>query len=395
MRLLRILAVAGWILAVAPWAAAQSLVYMVSYGTTQASFRARFPNGIFGTTPDQRLAMLRRTLKNEIWSVSMADGKRTLLFSDEGMSNFEIIAAAGAGYAIPARGMAFVKGVERSWRGQPSPGAEETPQGIYEINLDGSKRFRGVIDAKPNMGPLLMDLTGTKAAFDALDPANNKYTLYVYSLPDWKTLQSVDLSKAMDAHCPACMVQTYGWLANGEKLFFDIEPGDEDEDEASTNQVPGNYIFSVDGADAGSIPGAAGRVDMAGYERLPAFGARVIGQLGDGRFVFMDYAFKTNPRPKPPVEYEPFLVITDSGYKVLNQIQIGRLRTSGYVLSANGKYIAYVEDRMTPNYRTERHVWAMDLESGEAKEMFMTPPPNPPTSAEPNISVAIVGWLDK
>lgn len=394
MKPIRILLCLGCMLLPAPWASAQSLVYMVSYGTTPASFRARFPNGILGTTTDQRLAMLRRTLKNEIWSVSMADGKRTLLFSDEGMSNFEIMPAPESGNSLVAGGKAFVRGVERSWRGQPSPGAMETPMGIYEISLDGSKKLRREIDGKPNMGPLMLDQAGTKVGFDALDPESNKYSLYVYSLPDWKIQKSVDLSKSMDAHCPGCVVMTSGWLADG-KLFFDIEPGDEDEDEASTNQVPGNYIFSVDGADAGNIPKAAGRMEMAGYERLPAFGARVIGQLADGRFVFMDYGLKTNPRPKPPVEYEPFLVVTDRDFKVLKQYQVGRTRTSAYALSANGKYVAYVEDRMTPNYRTERHVWAMNLESGEAKEIFMTPPPNPPTSAEPNKTVTIIGWMNQ
>ena len=390
MKSLRILFAIGCVLFTVRLAAAQSLVYMVSYGSNAATFRARFPNGIFGTTTDQRLAMLRRTVKNEIWSVSLAEGKRTLLFSDDGMSNFEIL----PGDVALSGGKALVRAVERSWRGQPSPGATETPQGVYEISFDGSKRFRRVIDVKPNMGPLVLDLAGTKTAFDALDPASNKYTLYVYSLPDWKFLQSVDLSKAMEAHCPGCLVQAYGWLAGGKDLFFDIEPGDEDEDESNQNQLPGNYIFSDEGADAGNIPKSAGRVEMAGYDRLPSFGARVIGQLGDGRFVFMDYALKTNPRPKPPVEYEPFLVITDRQFKALKQLQIGRLRTSGYVLSANGKYLAYVESRMTPNYRTELHIWVMNLESGEAKEVFMTPP-NPPSSAEPNKTVAILGWLDK
>ncbi|HEV2490222.1 MAG TPA: hypothetical protein VGT03_10470 [Candidatus Acidoferrales bacterium] len=392
---MRFFAVMMWLLIFAPLAAAQSLVYLVSYGTTQASFRARFPNGIFGTTTDQRLEMLRRTIKNEIWSVSVADGKRTLLFSDEGMSNFEIISATGLGCAIPAGGKAIVKGVERSWRGQPNPGAMETPRGVYEISFDGSKRFRRVMDTKENMGPLMLDASGAKVAFDALDPATNKYTLYVYGLPGWKILLTVDLSKAMDTHCPGCVVQNYGWLADGKDLVFQIEPGDEDEDEASTNQVPGNYIFSDAGADAGNIPNTAGRMEMTGYERLPAFGARVIGQLADGRFVFMDYALRRVPRPKPPVEYEPFLVITDPDFKTLKQVQIGRLRTGGYLLSANGKYMAYIEDRMTPDYRSERYVWTMNLETGEAKEVFMTPPPNPPTSPEPNISVTIVGWSDK
>ncbi|HKW89423.1 MAG TPA: hypothetical protein VJN21_11780 [Candidatus Acidoferrales bacterium] len=379
----------------APWAAAQSLVYMVTTGTTTASFRAKFPNGIFGTTPEQRLAMLRRTDKNQIWSVSMADGKRTLLFSDEGMSNFEIVSATDTSSALLASGKALVRGVERSWRGQPNPGAIETPRGIYEVSLDGTKRFRRLIDAKPNMGPLMLTSDGAKAAVDSLDPASNKYTLDVYSLPQWKLLRTVDLSKAFEAHCPDCLVQSGGWLADGKSLYFDVQPRDEEGEDASPNQVPGNYIISDEGLDAGRIPREAGRVKMAGYERLNSFGASVVAQLANGNYVFCDYALKTNPRPKPPAEYERFLVITDSQFHVLKQFPIGRLRTSGYVLAANGKSIAYVEDRMTPDYRTECRVWTMDLVTGAAKEVFSTPPPNPPPSPEPSKSVFILGWMDK
>lgn len=391
MKRIPILAGIIWILLFAPWAAAQSLVYMVSYTLTPAGFRAHFPNGTLGATPDQRLATLRRNIKNEIWSVSMADGKRTLLFSDEGMSNFELL----PGYPTVASGKALVKGVERSWRGQPNPGAMETPQGVYESSLDGTKRFRRLIDVKPNMASIMLNLAGTSAAIESQDPATGKYTLDVYGLPDWKLVRSLELNKAFEAHCPGCLVQSYGWLADGKALFFELDPGDEDGGEASPNQVPGNYIVSEEGADLGSIPRTAGRMETVGYERLPSFDTRLIGQLGDGRFVFLDYALKKVPRPKPPVEYEPFLVITDRDFKVLKQLQIGRLRTSGYVLSANGKYVAFVEDRQIPNYKTERHVWAKNLEAGEAKEVFMTPPPNPPTSAEPNVSVTIIGWLEK
>src|SRR5690348_16156406 len=113
-------------------ASAQSLVYMLTYGNTPSSFRARFPNGIFGTTPAQRVAMTRQTLKNEIWSVSLRDGKRTLLFSDEGMG-FEISPAIG-GYAVDSmRNVAYVKALERTWEASPkraTPGLYETPKGV-------------------------------------------------------------------------------------------------------------------------------------------------------------------------------------------------------------------------------------------------------------------------
>ena len=76
-------------------ARAQTLVYSLSYTDTPAGRQARFANvspapGL--RSEEQNLAILRNTRKNEIYSVSVADGKRSLLFSDAGM-DLEIAAA--------------------------------------------------------------------------------------------------------------------------------------------------------------------------------------------------------------------------------------------------------------------------------------------------------------
>src|SRR5258707_4038287 len=52
------------------------------------------------------------------------------------------------------------------------------------------------------------------------------------------------------------------------------------------------------------------------------------------------------------------------------------------------------DDRLTPNYQTERHLWVKDLASGEDKELFAAPPPKPPTSPEPNVTLSILGWIN-
>ncbi|HEV3254085.1 MAG TPA: hypothetical protein VG033_06740, partial [Candidatus Acidoferrales bacterium] len=82
------LLIAGSLLLCAP-ARAQTLIYALSYAETPASLKARFPRGVIGATTNDKLAMLRGFRKTEIYSVSMIDGKRSLLFSDEGM-NLEI-----------------------------------------------------------------------------------------------------------------------------------------------------------------------------------------------------------------------------------------------------------------------------------------------------------------
>ena len=70
-------------------ARAQTLIYALSYAETPASLHARFPRGVMGASINDKLAMVRGFRKTEIYSVSMIDGKRSLLFSDEGM-NLEI-----------------------------------------------------------------------------------------------------------------------------------------------------------------------------------------------------------------------------------------------------------------------------------------------------------------
>jgi hypothetical protein len=80
------LAVVLFVLYLRSPARAQTLIYSVSYAETRTSFHARYPNGAFRASTNEKLAMLRSFRKTEIYSVSMIDGTRSLLFSDEGMN---------------------------------------------------------------------------------------------------------------------------------------------------------------------------------------------------------------------------------------------------------------------------------------------------------------------
>jgi len=61
-------------------------------------------------------------------------------------------------------------------------------------------------------------------------------------------------------------------------------------------------------------------------------------------------------------------------------------------ISPSGKYIAYLESRLRPDYRGEQHLWVRDLDSGEEKDLAATPPSNPPSSPEPNVALVVLGW---
>ena len=372
-------------------ARAQSLIYAVSYRETRASFQARFPTGALGASNKEKLAMLRSSRKTEIYSVSIIDGKRTLVFSDQGM-NFEINPANPAS----AAGKAYVIGVEREWRTVPNPGAYAEPPAIYEISLDGANKFRKLFQVLPNQTAIQFNREASKAAFETFE--DGKYVVFVYDVPSWKLLHKWELTSLVNAHCPACLPTSFGWLADGKRLFLNLDFGaeDDDDDSASTapkvQNLPGTYLASDDGADFGALLPDTIHLEFPGYAKQSNTIPYLIGQLPDGSYVFRDFALRKDPAPKPPVELEPLIVQIAPDFNVRQLVPLKKLRLGNYAMSALGRYLAYVEDRQIPNYRTERHLWAKDLQSGAETELFAAPPPNPPSSPEPNVTLTIVGW---
>jgi hypothetical protein len=89
-------------------------------------------------------------------------------------------------------------------------------------------------------------------------------------------------------------------------------------------------------------------------------------------------------------DLESFLVISSPGSRIFPR----RHGFGSSYLSPSGKYLAYIEERQTPNYRTEWHLWGQDLETGQEKELFVAPSPNPPTSTEPNVTLTVLGWIN-
>jgi hypothetical protein len=380
-----------WPLLLCSPAGAQTLVYALSYGETRGSLHARFPKGVLGAPIDERLAMLRSFRKTEIHSVSMVDQKRTLLFSDEG-TNFEIRPLNQAF----AAGRAYVTGVERHWRSTPNPGAYSEPSAIYELSLDGSNRFRRLLETRENQMPLVLNRAGRKAVFESFE--DGEYLAFVYELPAWTLLHRWSLAALGKAHCPACLPASYGWLADGDRLFFNLDLGDEDDDQeaaAETNKnpnTPGTYILADDGTDLGALPVRAGHLELPGYLPQETATAVLIGQLPGGGYLFHDFALQKALSPKASAALESFLVFTTADFSPVRHIPLEKIRLGTCTLSPSGRYLAFMEDRMTPDYRTERHLWGMDLESGTRVELFVAPSPNPPDSKELNIVLTVLGF---
>ena len=387
-----------WLAAAATAAHAQTLVYLVSYTNTPASFRAKYANGIFPIhpkTPQEQIAISRRTIRNEIWAVSLKDGKRTRLFSDEG-TNFELTPAVDMGHSPFAKGSAYLRGMERTLKKVPQqsiPIVHETPQGVYEVSLDGSNRFRRLADATQNMSVAMVNAAGTRAAFYGWEDKGG-YFLYVYELPSANLLTRANITTVLQARCGNCQPETSGWMADGKRLFFTLEEGDVDDEPDSATVAPGVYILSEDGKNLGMLPVHAGQMNLPGYRRETSIAPYLIAQLRDGSYVFRDYALKKNAPMKPPIELQPLLVFTGPDFQTRKVAPIEKLRASSFELSPDGHFLAFVEDRQLPSYKTERHIWTLNLQTGEETELFIVPPPNLPNSPTPNESAFLLGWLE-
>ena len=376
-------------LALLTWqAAAQSLVYSVSYGETQGSLAARFGSNLLQRPVGERLAMLRRYRKTEIYKVSVTDGARVLLFSDEG-KNFEIWPSPLAGQALISATKACVRGIEREWRTAPNPGAYSTPDSIYEISLGGSNSFRRLFETKPDLTAAIVNSAGTEALFESME--NGRYLVYVYDTATWKPVRSWDLTRLLQAQCPDCISVSQGWLLQENEMFFNLDLGDEDSISPGVKNVSGTYIAAEDGSNFRVLPPGTGKWQMPEYKHDPNLPHPMIGQLPDGSYVFLDYAWKlpqmggANP--------QPFLVITSLGSPAQKVIPLRASMLEGFHLSPSGRYLAYTEQRTTKDYKSERYLWVRDLQSGDEKELLFEPPPNPPSSPEPNQTFVVLGWL--
>ena len=144
-------------------ARSQRVVYSLTYSETRTSFQAHFANVSpfpCRRSDDENLSMLRGTRKTEIYSLSLATGKSTLLFSDEG-PHLQIMATG----VVAGDGKAYIAAFWRERRTTPTP-TVTSEEALYEISLDGSNHFRKIADAQPNRPPAILNPQFTRAAFE-------------------------------------------------------------------------------------------------------------------------------------------------------------------------------------------------------------------------------------
>jgi hypothetical protein len=194
-------------------AQAADVVFAITYQETATSRRTHPEKyNIFTATTDQKVEMARGSLKTEIYGISIIDGKQRLLFSDVG-PRFEILTPANNSLVV-AGGKAYVRGQERGWRGAPTPGVYSTPKAIYELSLDGSNKYRKILEVDDGFssGTFFVNHAGTKLGY--LLYQNGKYSLAIYDTATGKLLHVWDANHVFKNHCPDCIEQGVGWLSD-------------------------------------------------------------------------------------------------------------------------------------------------------------------------------------
>jgi len=325
--------------------------------------------------------MVRIYSKTDIFLVSMPDAKPSRVFSDEG-PHFEII----PGGMVVAENKAYASGIERQWLGGSTPGVYAGRPAVYELALDASNKYRKLFeiqqDADYAAARLFISPSGTKIGYVSV--VKQKNIVFIHEVATGKLLKSWDMTNLF-RQCSDCSINSVGWLADGKRLFFSVDLGEE----SGPQSKVGTYVVSEDGGALGRLPLEQGRLQMQDYRNPTGTAPVLIGQSPEGNYIFEDFAQKkTGSQP------QRFLVITTPERKVLGQIP---LHTSYGIephnLSRSGKFVAFSDPR-SKNYQPEEHVWGMNLETREEKELITHPARTIPSS-EPKVTVTILGWLDE
>ena len=370
-------------------ARAQSLICAISYRATAASRQAHPQPPFFRATSAEKLLAVRGHLRTDILGLS-ADHQSTVLFSDQGPS-FEILPEGDPGMVVRGDKL-YAIGVEREWRTGPSPGAFASDAAFYEISLDGSNKFRklAAVPGERTSGHLFIHSSGSKLGYATY--VNDKYMVYIYDVASGRVLHNWNAIGFFHKYCADCLDMRRGWL-NDDRLFFNLQLGDDDSISETSHNVPGTYLSSEDGKDLGSMPQERGRAAEAGYARDESMAPTLLGTSSSGQLYFVDFLRQTGPRPKKSPASTTFLVIADPRSGTQRQIPLeGRAGKTPFQLWLSATSVAFVEKRLI-QYREENHVWRKSLETGAEEEM-LTLPANLPGSTEPEKSLSVIGWME-
>jgi len=372
-----------------------SLAYSLSYQDTAESHRAQPPDYYDPHSVPNRLLSLRNYSKTDIYLVSMPDAKTSRVFSDEG-PYFEIIppVPGGPGAMVVAGNMAYATGIERGASSVPAqsslPALYAGRRAVYELALDASNKYRKLFEiqkeAQYGAARLFIGPSGTKIGYVSVVKEHD--VVFIHDVATGALLKSWDATNLF-RQCFDCPIVSVGWLADGNRLFFCLDSGEE----SGPQSEVGTYIVSEDGRVLDRLPLEQGQFQMQGYRNITGSPPTLLGQSPEGNYIFEDIARKITG-----LQSEGFLVITTPERKLLAQIPL-HASTDIYLgmetrdLSRSGKFVAF-SDPLLKNYQREEHVRGVNLVAREEKELITLPARTIPSS-EPRVTLNILGWLEE
>jgi len=356
-----------------------SLVYSLSH-------RGAHPSGYNIHSVPESLMMVRNYSKTDIFLVSMPDAKTSRVFSDEG-PYFEIIPPGmfgGPGAMVVAEDKAYASGIER---GGSSVGIHSGRPAVYELALDASNKYRKLFEVQQEAAyaaaRLFISPSGTKIGYVSVLKQHN--IVFIHDVATGTLLKSWDATNLF-RQCSDCDIGSVGWLADGNRLFFSLDFGEE----SGPQSKVGTYVVSEDGGALGRLPLEQGELQMQDYISATGTAPVLLGQSPEGKYIFEYFARQKTGLSQPQM----FLVITTPERKVLGQIPLHTsLGIGPHELTRSGKFVAFSDPR-SRNYEREEHVWGLNLETREEKELITLPARTIPSS-EPRVTLDILGWLDE
>ena len=291
------------------------------------------------------------------------------------------------GAMVVAENKAYASGIERG--GSSVPGIYAGRPAVYEIALDASNKYRKLFEIQPAnyaAARLFISPSGTKIGYVSVLKEHD--IVFIHDVATGALLKSWDVTNLF-RQCFDCSIASVGWLADGNRLFLTLDFGEQ----SGPQSKVGTYVVSEEGRVLSRLPLEQGRFQMQGYRDITGSPPALLGQSPEGNYIFHDIA-----RKNTGLHSERFLVITTPERKVLGQIP---MHTSdgdpagmeSRQVSGSGKFVAFSDPRSI-NYQPEEHVWGMNLETREEKELITLPARTIPSS-EPTVTLNILGWLEE
>ncbi|MBI4523694.1 MAG: hypothetical protein HY695_07775 [Deltaproteobacteria bacterium] len=352
----------GWIcLCISPASAGERLAYSIAQ--------------------EEEVLRARRFTRTEIYAIEPGKTESHLLFTDA-EADFILLPIRPSGerdqVMVVSGQRIFARGVEKN---RYSGGWYELPAAIYELSTDGLNRYRKIFELRgeQRLSRLFVNPSGEKIGY--LNQIGSVPYLFIHETADGKLIHQANLGRTfLD-----CFARNIGWTADGSKLFFTLETGDEHVTSRQSYKRVGSYFMNEDGSDVKRIPTAVlSPAQKRGFRSDPDLPPVIVGTTLSGRYLMRAYQWRM------PAERtaSTLLYAVDPGKKSRRDYPVSA--TQGlywFRVADSGRFIAYTEQASSA---APEQVWVLDLDSGKQTRLFtvstgMLKPPY----------LGLIGWISE